>query len=424
MRLLVVLLACHSTAAAWKAGLARVDITPEGPVMMAGYASRDHASEGVRQHLFAKALAIEDDTGRRSVMVTFDLESMLEDVAGPVAERALRLYGLKRDQLLLNCSHTHSGPVLRGSDPYGQKLIAQTAELIGAALKDLAPASLSFEYGNAGLAVNRRRVTAATRHYPQPVDHDVLVIAVRDPGGKLRGVVFGYACHATVLSDYQINGDWPGYAQAELEKAYPGATALFVAGCGADQNPLPRRTVELAELYGKVMREAVSAVLGGKMKPLEAPLVTALEKTMLPLEEVPSKEEWMRRTSDSDRHVAAHAGKMLARMEKEGSLPGAYPYTIQIWRFGKAFTLIALAGEVVVDYSLRLRAAHGWNTTWVASYSNDVFAYIPSARVRREGGYEGITSMIAQGQPAPFTPAVEETIVHKVERMMERTEVR
>ena len=52
--------------------------------------------------------------------------------------------------------------------------------------------------------------------------------------------MFGYSCHTTALSGYQINGDYAGYAQEALEKRYPGVTALFVQGCGGDANPLPR----------------------------------------------------------------------------------------------------------------------------------------------------------------------------------------
>lgn len=436
MKLVVLFLLCHTAAMAGKAGLARVDITPQGSIMMAGYGFRDHPSEGVRQRLFAKALAIEDDRGRRSVMVTFDLVGMTRDVADPIAERVEKQYGLKRDQLLLNCSHTHSGPIVgyrarttytlnaaQEADVrrYTDKLIAQTVDLVGAALRDLSPAMLSVDIANAGFAVNRRRVTAATRQYPQPVDHDTLVIAVRDTGGKLRGVVFGYACHATVLGDYQINADWPGYAQEEIEKAHPGAMALFLAGCGADQNPLPRRKVELAQTYGKVIQEAVSIALAGKMKALDGNLQTAFERVAIPFDAHPPREEWVRRTQDRDASVARQARHMLEILDKEGKLPESYPYAVQVWRFGNSFTLVALAGEVVVDYSLRLRAQHGWNNSWIASYSNDVFAYIPSLRVLKEGGYEGATAMIAYGQPGPFAPAVEEIIVHKVGQLVGRT---
>ena len=63
-------------------------------------------------------------------------------------------------------------------------------------------------------------------------------------------MVFGYACHCTVLGIYQFCGDYAGFAQSALEAKNPGSQAMFVAGCGGDQNPLPRKTVELAQRYG------------------------------------------------------------------------------------------------------------------------------------------------------------------------------
>jgi neutral ceramidase len=431
MNFILLLLLVYPAQAQFKAGLTRINITPREPIMMAGYGDRNHPSEGVRQDLWAKALAIEDSRGRRSVMVTFDLVGMPRNVADPIAERAERQFGLKRDQLFLNCSHTHSGPIVGYRERtsykitddqevvvkrYADQLIAFTLEAIGKALQDLQPAQLSFEMGSAGFAVNRRRVRL--RHLPQPVDHDVLVIAVRAMNGDLRGIVFGYACHATVLNDYQINGDWPGYAQEEIEKAHSGAVALFVAGCGADQNPLPRRSVELAKLYGRVMQEAVTQVLKGKMNPLEGPVGTAFERVTIAFDQHPSRDHWVARTKEGSESVARHAQGMLAILERDGKLPESYPYAVQVWRFGRSLTLVALAGEVVVDYSLRLRAVYGWDKTWIASYSNDVFAYIPSLRVLKEGGYEGADAMIPYGQPGPFAPPVEETIVHTVDRLV------
>lgn len=421
--------------------MARVDITPVESIWLAGFGSRTKPSEGVRQKIWVKALALEDETGARSVLVTSDLLGFNAEMARTVAESARRKHGIARERLAINSSHTHSAPVtdsvLRPAYPYGAaeqevvnhytaKLLGQLDEVIGAAIKDLAPASLSFEQGNAGFATNRRRVRL--RHYPGPVDHDVPVLAVRAaaagaPGGQLRAIVFGYACHATSLSDNLVSGDWPGFAQSALEERYPGATALFVTGAGADANPLPRRTEELSRGYGNVLAEAVGQVLGGKMAPVGGPLRAAFQTVDLAFAEVPTRDELQQRARSDDAATRRHAEFLLAKMTPDGKLWDRYPYPVQVWQFGppSSLKMIILGGELVVDYSLRLKAQYGWSNTWVAGYSNDVFAYIPSVRVLKEGGYEGGGAMIPYGQPGKFHPAVEETIVDVVERLVAKT---
>lgn len=417
----------------WRAGVARVVITPREPIWLAGYAARTKPSEGVLMDIHAKALALEDSTGRISVLVAADILGFTRQMSDEVAARVREKYGLPRERLILSATHTHSGPVtgqlLRPAyvldqaqseviKRYTAWLVDQVVEVIGKAIADLAPARLEFEQGLAGFAVNRRRVGARDR--PAVVDQDVPVLAVRSPDGKLRALVFLYACHNTVLADYVINGDYAGFAQQELEKQYPGATALFVAGCGADANPLPRRSVELARMYGQILAAAVREVLSGKMRSLEGPLEAALEHVDLPFQTPPSRGEFERRLNDKDTLRRNHARLMLEILDREGRLPDRYPYPVQVWQFGKQLTWIVLAGEVVADYALRFKREYGPDTTWVAAYANDVFAYIPSLRVLKEGGYEGGGAMIAYGQPAPFRAAVEEIIAEKVGELVER----
>lgn len=419
---------------AWQAGVARVKITPDEPIWMAGYASRDKPSEGVRQDLFAKALAVQDDTGKPAVLVTLDLVGIERDMADVIVGRCLKQYGIMRDRLLLNVSHTHSGPVAGLSLMPLYKLTPEQRDVVrrctdglinkivgavGASLQNLAPAKLEFKQGLAGIAVNRRRVS--NRSLPGPVDHDVPVLKVSDPAGTLRAVVVGYACHATCLGDYQINGDWPGYAQEEIEKAHPGATALFVQGCGADTNPLPRRTVELAMKHGQTLAAAVEEVLGRPMTPLSGPMKTAFECVDVAFQTPTTREELEARLKEKNIYRQNHARQMLDILDRDGKLPSSYPYPVQVWQFGPKLKLIALAGEVVVDYSLRLKAQHGWDTTWVAGFSNDILAYIPSLRVLKEGGYEGSEAMIYFGRPGPFSEAVEETIIEKTAQLVKRT---
>lgn len=422
-----------SSPAAWQAGTAKVDITPAHAIWMGGYAARTHPSEGVRQHIFVKALALKDERGAVTVLVTSDLLGFPGEVSAPIFSRVQQQFGLPRERVVLNSSHDHSAPVvghmLSPAYPYGEadrraisaytaKLEDQVVESIGKAIQNLAPAELSFEQGLAGVAVNRRRV--GHRDYPGPVEQDVPVLAVRAPDNTLRAIVFGYACHNTVLDDYQINGDWAGYAQAELEKRYPGISAMFVQDCGADANPLPRRSVELAERYGEIIATAVDQVLHAKMKRVEGPLTAAFTSVDLPFQKPPSRQELESRTHDKNALLQRHAELMLQILDRDGKLADHHPYPIQVWQFGKDMTFIALGGEVVVDYSVRFKRKYGFDRLWVAGYSNDVFAYIPSLRVLQEGGYEGGGAMIAYGQPAAFTPDVEEIVAQGVDALIAR----
>jgi hypothetical protein len=432
----------------WKAGVARQAITPQESIWLAGYGDRTRPSEGVLRDIFVKAVALEAEQGKPVVIVTSDLLGFPREIADPVAAQCAKRFGLPRDRLLLNASHTHSAPVVHRNafpvfnldekqwqavDRYSTFLIEKTVAVIGAALKDLKPGDVRFGQSFAGIAVNRRRAHPGGRSRPGPVDHDVPVLAIRGSRGALRAIVVGYACHATVLNTYQVSGDWPGFAQEAIEKAHPGAIALFVQGAGADSNPLPRRSVELARTYGGVLAAAVEDVLKAQPKLLAGPIRTAFETAQVPFADVPSLEQLRaaypppRRRFDVVQTYGAYDAllklprsrnaRWIEMAERDGKLPESYAYGVEVWQFGDSLKLIALSGEVVVDYSLRLKGQYGWEDTWVAGYSNDYFGYTPSARVLREGGYEADNS----GYIARFSPAIEELIVEKVAALMAAT---
>jgi neutral ceramidase len=249
---------------------------------------------------------------------------------------------------------------------------------------------------------------------------------VRNADGSLVAVVFGYACHNTTLGAYQINADYAGYAQEALEKIYPRATALFVLGCAGDANPLPRYqgtdptlthySLELVGMYGKILAASVDLELHAKMRLVTGPLKTAFERVDIPFQMSPPKAELELRLKSKDSDTRTQAERMLRVIERQGKLPDRYPDPVQVWQFGRSLKFIALGGEVVVDYSLRLKARYGWEDTWVAAYSNDVFAYVPSARVLKEGGYE-----TRGGDGGPFSADTEEIIVQKVHELIRRT---
>ncbi|MCE9531090.1 MAG: neutral/alkaline non-lysosomal ceramidase N-terminal domain-containing protein [Planctomycetes bacterium] len=416
----------------WKAGVASQVITPKKNVWMAGYAGRKKAAEGKAQDLFAKSLAIEDSNGQRFVIVTLDLVGITRTMRDEVARQADQKFKLTKERLLLNASHTHSGPLVRprpsvtydltkeqwqDAEEYMGELQDLLVQVIGKSLQELQPALISYSHARVGFAMNRRLPTekgVQNSPYPEgPVDHDVPVLRIEDPKGKLRALLFGYACHNTTLALQQFCGDYAGYAQEYLQEAHTGVTAMFLMGCGGDQNPYPRGTLDLAKQHGRSLATAVDAALLPKPRTITGSLKVAMEE--VPLQFVPlSRDELVRMSTSNDAYDVRRSKLLLPELEKSGQLKSTYAYPIQVAQFGKDLTLVTLAGEVVVDYSLRLKKEIGGNPVWVAGYSNDVFGYVPSARVLKEGGYEGGGAMRFTMLPGPFAPNVEERIVTKV----------
>jgi hypothetical protein len=425
----------------WQAGAAKVSITPRAPVWMAGYGSRDKPSQGVAQELQAKALAIEDPQGMRVVIVSSDLIGFVRDVTETIAEGARQRFELPRNRLLITSSHTHAGPTIGKSLPvmydltpeqsqavqdYTRYLEEQVITVIGQAIENLAPAEMSFHRGRAGFAMNRREPT------PQgvklgvnpkgPVDHDVPVLQVRSPDGKLLAVLFSYACHNTTLggNQYEFHGDYAGEAQARFERQHPGAVALFMIGCGGDANPQPRGELAHAKQNGEELAAAVENAIAGDGRQVQGQLRSELIHFPIPLAPAPTRSDFEERLNDSDRFVRRHAAYHLELLDREGHSPRDYSYPLQAVQFGGTVTLVALGGEVVVGYALQLKDRLGEETTWPVGYANDVFAYVPTRQILAEGGYEADRSQIYYGLPGPWAPEVEATILEKAVDLVER----
>lgn len=423
-----------------KIGIRSIVITPDTPVWMAGYASRTEPGAGKVHDLWAKAFAMEDDHGTQAVIVTADLIGLTLDVTDAVAARIEQRHGIPRANLLFNASHTHSGPVvvndglhtmygLTGiekdrAEAYTKQLHEKLFAVIDAALRALEPGTLSWGVGEATFAKNRREYTVngvINRHNPiGPVDHDVPTLVGRDLDGKVKGILFGYACHNTTVGFQEFSGDYAGYAQIHVQNAYPGATALFAAGCGGDQNPLPRRTVELAENYGRELGEAVERAVAGEMTNVKGAIDTRYKIIPLELTEPPANSEVEKELQSGDKYKRLRAEKQKRILDSGGELPKTVPYPIQVWKLGDEVQITALSGEVVVDYSLLIKHHYPRDKQFVMGYSNDCPAYIPSLRVLREGGYEGGDSMVYYGLHGPWAPSIEEAIMNTVHELSEK----
>jgi hypothetical protein len=311
---------------------------------------------------------------------------------------------------------------------YSAKLQATLVGLIGRCIKSLRPAKLGYSHARCGFAMNRRLpADGGFRNSPNPdgpVDHDVPVLQVRGVGGDLLGILFGYACHNTTTGVMQFNGDYAGWAQEYLEADNPGAVALYVQGCGGDQNPYPRGTIDLAKKHGRSLATAVEAGLIANPKAIAGPLRAALAYVDIDYSKPPTRAELEQRAKSTNRYDKRYAETLLEILEEEGALPKNYPVPVQVIHLGDRLTMVTIGGEVVIDYSLRLKRELGkGRAVWVAGYSNDVMTYIPSLRVLREGGYEGGGAMRyvrSNPHPSHWAESIEKRLVDRIHALDQR----
>ncbi len=461
-------------ALGWRAGVSKVCITPEEPICLDGWGSR--ISQGVSMDIWAKAAAFATGASPVHVIVSADLCGFSGSMAERLVSWAKAEHGMERSQLVLNCSHNHSGPVFEDTLPlyhdlsdaeyatigrYTVVLEEHVRAAISEAISNLAPARVSWGQSLCGFAVNRRRSRGnVTRALPTVVDQDVPVLSIRGHNsGDLIGCLFGYSCHATAINDQKVNGDYCGHACAAVEAAHPGSVALFIAGCGADCNPLPRLDPagELGRMYGVILAAAVNEVLTAPEEEVEhgagasgvyssivlAPsLESCYGECTLPFEPPPSREELLHRLASTaeataERRQLRYQLDLLDDVEPDpmrsprlftdtvgGQLATAVPYRAHVWCLGQELRFVALTGEPVVDYALRFKSELGWQNTWVSGYNNELLSYVPSERVLREGHYEGTDGMLEYRHPTVFAAGIEARINGLVHGLVREIEAR
>lgn len=420
-------------------GVARIDITPEEPIRLAGYGHRKkEVSEGIIHRLEAKALAFGSDEDGPSILITADMIGIPGHLTAKLADQLSEKIGIDPAQLVIFASHTHGAPevgnllnILQNDNTLNNSVLAldqlidiaeytdqlsQKLEQVAlAAVANRAPALVSWGIGQAGFAKNRR---------PQggPTDSSLPLLKVADPEGNLRAVLVNYACHGTTLTGRanKIHGDWMSEAQRIIEANYPGATAMISIGCGADADPNPRGSMEDATLHGQEIADNVDKLLTSQLQPLTVPPVGKIKWVKLPFAHVPTVPELIKQAKEESLK-GYYARVALDRVVRGYKIPGDISYPVQTWTFGDKLAMINLAGEVVVDYAKRLKNELGAERLWTNAYANDVPCYIASRRVIREGGYEADNSMYCYDKPSPFVEEVEDIIVTAVHDLLPAT---
>ena len=335
-------------------------------------------------------------------------------------------HGLPRENVVLTFTHSHCTPKVNGAsdtifstpipeshqkhiDRYTDELLLNLIKVASEAVTDRQPSKLEWSVGSVDFAVNRRTPGG-------PVDHSLPVLFVSSLEGDLRAIYTTYACHCVTLSYNKIHGDWAGAAQEAIEREHPGTLAMVSIGCGSDSNPdsgVTGANEAIVIEQGGAIAAEVKRLLSGKKRKIEGRPHAILKRIDLPLQELPTRTQ-LEKLSQQASPVGYNAKWQLQLLEQNGMLQDHLDYPIQSIQFGSELAMVFLAGEVCVDYAVKLRELLRRDRLWLHGYSNDFCAYIPSERLLREGGYGGGGEVVYFALPAMLQAGVEEKILNSV----------
>ncbi|MBL7873657.1 MAG: neutral/alkaline non-lysosomal ceramidase N-terminal domain-containing protein [Cyclobacteriaceae bacterium] len=423
-------------------GTGRVDITPEYPVRLTGYGNRTKVYDSVEQKLWGKVLVLDKKGKQPMVWITLDLVGFPGFFADELFTRLKAKIGLKdRAQLVVSATHTHNGPetgvllnIFGATLPpvqladvkiYRDNLLNKLEKLVVDAHKLKTPGKLSWAMGNVTFAMNRRVLeNGKWKDFGEtpdgPVDNNMPVLRATDQQGKTIALLLNYACHGTTLVPEHnfVHGDWMGSAQQMLEEKYPGAIAMVALGCAGDANPTPRGEFKHVSQHAVMITKEIARLLtNNKFATLNSIPVGKMKKVDLTFLHVPDAKEFVEQ-SKLEAAQGLYARNSLSILARGGSISTTLSYPICIWSFGKQLAIVFLGGEVVVDYSLRIKREFSKDKIWVNAYSNDVSIYIASKRLFTEGGYEVDGSMPYYNHPSRLTEDTEERIMKTIHELM------
>ena len=374
-------------------GIATADITPEGPVWMAGFGARKKPSEGVYGKLEA-ACVVFDNGVTRVAFVALDLCKILEPQLAAL-RAAAQTTGIGPQQLMINASHNHSGPTFsqRQNEGYCALFKARTDPLFQAAVSDLKPAVLDYTVGLCTMGANRRQLNAdgrciGMRPEPRkPIDSDLPILRIRSANGDVRAIVFGYACHPSTTTDYRVGPDFVGYAREWLAAAYPGAVPVFLQGCGGD---IKTRCTTASGRFGYVLLDPVSitAELGHEVGRAVVVALT-VPPTPVPAGRADALADAVR--------TPVQLGGMVEKVrvpDKQQPSSKSHEIHMGAWRLGDVY-FFGSQCEVCSAIGRRIKRELAPLRVWTNGYTHWGGGYIPDAASYPEGGYEVNVSVVS-----------------------------
>ena len=416
-----------------KAGYARVKINPALGTAMSGFANRDRARgcEGIHDDLHARALYLADQE-QQALLMGFDLLFFSRAEADRFKGAIGRRLDLAPSQILLNTSHTHTGPKVGTwsydppSDPlYLQELEYAIVEAACAARDAMSEATLWAGRAHTSLPMSRRLKLPGGKvgWGPEPTGEvctEVPIALFKEANGRLISLVFAVSCHPSLMSGYQISADYPGVAMGVLDRNLGIAGSLFLQGAGGDAKPCvtaepdaePPRfrpgAWEDMEAAGTMVANDIMRAVEGDLSLVKPALKTSILEMSWPTEAPPDRAayEAVMKDPGTDRTRQLWAEEKIALLSRHYHIPSSVPITVQGIQLGQGVRMIGVEGELVAGLGNLILGFYPEGVTFPLGYSNGAQAYLPTDAMLEEDGYE-VTSFYEYRLPARLARGID-----------------
>ncbi len=435
----------------WKVGYGEVDITPPIGVWLTGFAARTKPCDDIHTPLSARALVVENEKEQRVAIVALDLIALTNEQVSQLRQLVSEWTGIAPELLLINCSHTHSGPAVgelapscmgRPDPTYLDLAIRKAATAVKLACDNLTQAQLRFGTALCSIGINRRQRTADGRtvigQNPEGPTDPMVKVLVAEVNG-FHCLLFSYACHPVVLGpdNYAVSADYVHFARQAVEDFFGGqAVALFLQGCAGNINPRERGTKEIAQRLGQELgASVVQAAL--KAEPLEGNTLEGITGVLkLPLlpppspktlqehqrkfeEQVKAAEREGRLSEVQWRQCEVEWSKRVRQALRQKALPSYEPLNAQLLRIGN-LAFAGTASETFVEIGLAVQKGSPFDHTVPLGYTNGCIGYLPTAEAYEEGGYEVEQAFKFYGRLLMLAPQSESIVVDWLLRSLKR----
>lgn len=418
-----------------KLGTCKSNITPQKSVPLAGFGRPDRNSAGVYDDLYMSTFALENN-GKNVIIICCDLLGIAPDLVDKYKRIINDKFGFEEQDVLFSCSHTHSGPQLTSNmlyligtldEDYEKLFERKVVESVRTAISSKEEVETYIGKSTANIGINRRRITNGVYDFAPFEDgvNDKDVIAVKFVSGdKIKGLLFNHTCHASTIDTDYISADWPGRAKKWLHKSIGDDVVIgFMQGCCGNirtrtikDNNFCEGKVEDIENFGKQVADSVVEILNNPMIKIEPEISTKLMHIQLPLNGVPSKDYLEDKLKNGYEYEKAWA---KIQIQNYDSLKSSVPYSIHKIDLSNDFCIVALNGEVCVEYSLYVKELLKDRITLVSAYSDGTLAYIPTDIMLDQGGYEPVDSTYWYKLPSPFGKGVEGTLKSALKQLIQ-----